>query len=420
MRRRFILLLCVAPVWLFGQDSVSVMLKAREHLNVLAGPEMYGRGYVKSGDSLAADYIQEQFKALGARPVLDSYLQEFSFAVNTFPYPLRVLLDERNLQPGVDYQLAPNSGSATGTYALERVDVLDLERSVNAIMKEPCKECAYWFDPPDTKDRDTAAFYRAAQELLADHAPVVVPQRDKLTWSVAREARKFPIVELRWSEDSFPANITLQVRNYLKQKHRARNVIAKVPAADRSKEYMVFVAHYDHLGMMGTEAMFTGANDNASGTAMLLSLAEHYAQNPPDVNVVFIAFAGEEAGLLGSEFFVEHPTIPLERIRFLIDMDIFGTGDDGITVVNATEHPKAFDLLKEIGERDGRLAKVKRRGPTQNSDHYWFTTKGVPAFFLYTMGGIAAYHDVHDLPETLPLTEFWDIRNTLIEFVEKL
>lgn len=419
MRKLFSFFVFLLPALLLAQDSASVMLKAREHLNALAGPEMYGRGYVKNGDGLAAEYLSEEFKKVGAQPILEGFFQEFEFPVNTFPYPLWVQLDEKELSAGTDYLLAANSGSAMGSFAIEVVNLDPLEDAVNAILKAPCVECAYWFDPPETKDRDTAMFYRAAKELLAAVAPVIAPQTDKLTWAVASEAKKFPILELLYNGDSIPKTIHLKVRNNLKQKHKTSNVMAMIPAAKKSKEYMVFTAHYDHLGMMGTDAMFTGANDNASGTSMLLSLAEYYANNPPDINVVFIAFAGEEAGLLGSNFFVQHPTFDLSKIKFLLNLDIFGTGDDGITVVNATEHLEAFELLKSIGEKDGRLAKVKKRGPTQNSDHYWFTTKGVPAFFIYTMGGITAYHDILDRPETLPLTEFWDIRNTLIEFVEE-
>ena len=80
----------------------------------------------------------------------------------------------------------------------------------------------------------------------------------------------------------------------------------------------MFSAHYDHLGMMGTTAIMNGANDNASGTAMMLTLMEYYSKNKPEYSLLFIAFGGEEAGLIGSKFYVENPTVPLKKIKSLL------------------------------------------------------------------------------------------------------
>jgi len=420
LRSKALLFLLAVSFSLSAQDSASVLTKAHEFVNVLSGPEMFGRGYVKDGDALAAEYLVEQFKALGADPIHDTYFQTFEFPVNTFPYPLRVELDTKELVPGVTFLLDPASGSTKGTYALVPVEMENIEEEVKDILKDPCKECAYWVGLPRTKDRDSLALFRSIRTSLPNVAPIVWVNNEKFTWGASTDTYEFPLIEVKFEGDTIPSVVQLDVRNYYKKVHEARNVIAMIPAKEKSNKFIVFSAHYDHLGMMGPTAMFPGANDNASGTVMLLTLAENYAAHPADVNIVFIAFAGEEAGLIGSRYFVDHPTIPLDKIDFLINLDIFGTGDEGITVVNATAHEKEYELLKEIGERDGRLAKVKKRGPTQNSDHYWFTTKDVPAFFIYTMGGIKAYHDIYDRPETLPLTEYYDIYRTLTEFVERL
>ncbi len=172
--------------------------------------------------------------------------------------------------------------------------------------------------------------------------------------------------------------------------------------------------------MMGKNTYFPGANDNASGTAMLLYLAKYYTTHKPKYNIVFMSFGAEEAGILGSKYYTEHPLFPLEKIKFLTNLDLAGTGDEGITVVNATLHKKEFKKLGKINLKKDYLEKVKLRGPAANSDHYWFTQKGVPAFFIYTLGGIKAYHDVFDKAETLPLTEFTDYSKLLIEFFGKL
>ena len=128
----------------------------------------------------------------------------------------------------------------------------------------------------------------------------------------------------------------------------------------------------------------------------------------------------EEAGLLGSKYFTEHPLVPLKNIRFLLNTDLAGTGEDGITVVNATEFPKEFALLNEVNDQQHLLKKINVRGKAANSDHYFFTEKGVPAFFFYTMGGITAYHDVLDKSATLPLNEHEDLFKLVVGFNNKL
>ena len=120
---------------------------------------------------------------------------------------------------------------------------------------------------------------------------------------------------------------------------------------------------------------------------------------------------------MGSKYFTEHPLVPLKNIRFLLNLDMEGTGVDGITVVNATEFPKEFKWMQDINNKQHYLAAVNPRGKAANSDHYLFTEKGVPAFFFYTLGGIKAYHDVFDRPETLPLNKVNDIQQFIEAFV---
>jgi Zn-dependent M28 family amino/carboxypeptidase len=170
---------------------------------------------------------------------------------------------------------------------------------------------------------------------------------------------------------------------------------------------------------MGQETYFPGANDNASGTAMLLELAHYFVEHPmKKVNVVFMSFAGEEAGLIGSHYYVEHPLFPLEKIKFLTNVDIMGSGEEGITVVNATKFPAEFSALQQINKNEEYLVKIGSRGPAANSDHYFFTEAGVPAFFIYTMGPNKHYHDVEDTYKELSFSEFGDLYRLLIDFAE--
>jgi Zn-dependent M28 family amino/carboxypeptidase len=95
-----------------------------------------------------------------------------------------------------------------------------------------------------------------------------------------------------------------------------------------------------------------------------------------------MAFSGEEIALLGSKYYTEHPLFPLANIRFLVNMDIMGTGDEGITVVNGTIYKSAFDDLVKINDREHLLKLVKLRGETANSDHYFFYKNHVPSLFI--------------------------------------
>jgi Zn-dependent M28 family amino/carboxypeptidase len=172
--------------------------------------------------------------------------------------------------------------------------------------------------------------------------------------------------------------------------------------------------------MMGADALFPGANDNASGVALLLSMVKHYSVNKPKYSVVFIAFSGEEIGLLGSQYFTDHPLFPLKKIKFLINFDLAGTGDEGIQVVNGKKYQSKFDLLTSINKERSLLPQIKIRGEACNSDHCMFHMKGVPCFYIYTLGGIQAYHDIYDKGETLPLTEFQDYFTLMAEFINRI
>ena len=97
-----------------------------------------------------------------------------------------------------------------------------------------------------------------------------------------------------------------------------------------------------------------------------------------------------------------------------------GSGEEGITVVNATLFEKEFKELQAINDENKLLAQVKSRGPAANSDHYWFTQAGVPAFFIYTMGPNKNYHDVFDLYENLSFVEYQDITTLLVEFTKRI
>ncbi len=362
-----------------GQD----LLFARKIVDTLTSKYFWGRGYTNDGMAKAAHYLSEQFKAFGLQPFKGkSYLQSFTYPVNTFPGKMEITVNGKKLLPGKDFIVSPDSRVFKGEVELVK--------------------------------KDSTHYINAENR-------VVVSLENKLTWSVAAEAEDFTTIKLdRQSIDRDPRLIKINIENKIINAFKASNVCGYVKGTLQPDSLVVFTAHYDHLGGMGADTYFAGANDNASGISLLLGLAKHYAENPPRYSVVFICFAGEEAGLLGSKYFTEHPLIPLQKIRFLTNVDLVGTGVEGITVVNATEFAKEFEWLKQINAEHQLLAKINARTKAANSDHYWFTEKGVPAFFIYTLGGIKAYHDVFDKAATLPLNEYEDLLKLIVGFNKKL
>ena len=402
-----------------AQDALTV--RARAWLDTLCSPAFHGRGYVNDGDRLASEWIAAKFRAFGVKPLKADFYQPFQFNVNSFPDSMRVAIDGRSLAAGAEFIVDAESGSANGSYTLVHITPADLQgperRSMTMGVLLGKAACVHW---PGTRNADSLRLFRQWERELMDHCVVVKPAQ-KLTWSVATDARRFPLIEVAAEvlTDSSSA-VALHVRNSMRSRHSARNVLGMVKG--KGSEWVVVGAHYDHLGRMGSEALFPGANDNASGTAMLLSLAEHFAgmKSKPKHNILFIAFAGEEAGLIGSEWCAVDRPIDWKDVRMMINLDILGTGDDGIMVVNATAQPKAFDQLVAINGAKGYVKEVKARGPACNSDHCHFVKRGVPAIYIYTLGGVAHYHDVHDRAETLPLNEFADLHALLREFIQAL
>ena len=132
-------------------------------------------------------------------------------------------------------------------------------------------------------------------------------------------------------KDSFPGeknHIEVDIENRFFKAFKSQNLCGYVQGTQFPDSFVVFTAHYDHLGAMGKDAYFPGANDNASGVSMLLNLARYYKAHPAKYSVVFLFFSGEEAGLLGSKYYSEHPLFPLSTIKFLTNLDLLGTGDD--------------------------------------------------------------------------------------------
>jgi Zn-dependent M28 family amino/carboxypeptidase len=110
----------------------------------------------------------------------------------------------------------------------------------------------------------------------------------------------------------------------------------------------------------------------------------------------------------------------LKNVRFLLNLDIMGSGEEGITVVNSTLFPNEFALLEKLNSEGNYMSQIKKRGPAANSDHYFFTEAGVPAFFFYTMGPNKHYHDVFDTYDELSFKAFENLSVLIEKFLSGL
>jgi len=197
----------------------------------------------------------------------------------------------------------------------------------------------------------------------------------------------------------------------------ASNVIATIKGADPSLKEIIICAHYDHVG--GYESCFIpGANDNATGVSMLIELFHYYSTHQPKRNIKFIAFAGEETGLIGSYNYVEKND--LSSLHFVLNLDLYGAGSEGITVVNGKTFKDQFNILTTINNDSNLVTKIRARGEAANSDHYYFSKKGIPAFFIYSNGHVGGYHNIKDTPEKLEKGYFNSLFTIIRYFLDSL
>ncbi|WP_295961710.1 M28 family metallopeptidase [uncultured Xanthomonas sp.] len=189
------------------------------------------------------------------------------------------------------------------------------------------------------------------------------------------------------------AKLSVDLKSTIAEK-TSRNVVGVLPGSSRADEAVLYMAHWDHLGKHEGEPgdnIYNGAVDNATGVAGILEIAEAFAhqQPKPERSVVFLAVTLEESGLLGSKYYVAHPTFPLNKIAGVINLDampVAGRAKD--LVVNGFGSSQLEDMLKPIAAAQGRVLHAEdapQSGFYFRSDHFNFAKAGVPA--LYIDGG---------------------------------
>jgi aminopeptidase YwaD len=211
----------------------------------------------------------------------------------------------------------------------------------------------------------------------------------------------------------------------VRERGTTANVIAVLPGTDaRLKDEAIVVgAHYDHLGRGGEGSLapdavgtiHPGADDNASGTAAVMALARAFAaQGGLPRTLVFVAFAGEEMGLLGSEAYVRHPAFPLDRTDLMVNLDMVGRLREGKLYVSGVDSAKDLRALVSGAAQGLPLTPALRGDPYSPSDHTSFYAAGRPVLFLFT----GAHSDYHRPGDTWDKVDAQGLR-TVTEFAAR-
>jgi len=228
---------------------------------------------------------------------------------------------------------------------------------------------------------------------------------------------------------SFPvqgARVRLKV-NLQRERVMDANVIGFLEGSDPQLkgEVVVVGAHYDHMGVSvtkdGQQVIFNGADDNASGTAGLLELAQYFAANRHRIkrSLLFIAFGAEERGLIGSHHFVENPTVPLERIVAMVNLDMIGRlRNDTLYLLGVESSPVWKELITEINAQFNFTLRDSP-GIFGASDHFPFYNKGIPVLFFFT-GMHENYHRPSDDWDTLNYEGMEKLLHMVAAIVERI
>jgi Zn-dependent M28 family amino/carboxypeptidase len=431
------------------------------HIKYLASDELKGRGSGTPGNNEAGDYIAGRFKAAGLKPAGENgtFFQKFSVFTGITLGTENALSFKQGKQTRtlkLSEEFMPLSSSANASanapvvfagYGISQADLgyddykgLDVKGKIVIVLRHtPDGDDNGKFGPyaPITAKTMTAREKGAAGILLVtgpmgDHpenfgklslgsgpldsgVPAAFVKRQVVEELLAPQRATLSDLQVAMAHGS-PRSFALSgVRasmrmNLLRQNAPTRNVIGMLEGSDPKlkNEVVVIGAHYDHLGMGGEHslaesdkpAIHHGADDNASGTAGVMELAQYFGAHREKLgrSVVFMAFSGEEIGLIGSANWVKKPTIPLERVSAMVNLDMIGRMRNDTVQVIGTDSSPAWKELLEEADKPYHL-QLKTGGSlgigVGGSDQQSFYVKDIPVLFFFT-GVHPDYHRPSD------------------------
>ena len=399
----------------------------RADVSFLASDRLAGRGTGEPGNALAAGHVASRFAALGLTPgaSTNQWLQPFKVAMGNRPRSSSTIkIDGRGIKGSSSVMVHPRSGS--GNVAANIVAASPGAALKGAIAVVPL--------PPDSGLIKQAGLVAAARDAGAVGVILLADKNPDGAFGIHVEGPGadygLPVVVMLKS--AFSPSGRLPERGSLSLtmvpfEVTTNNVIGVLPGTDPqlSKEVVVVGAHLDHLGMGGASslsdskspAIHHGADDNASGTSALIEIASILSSpaNRPKRTVVFIAFSGEELGLLGSVHYVKNPVYAIKDTVAMVNLDMVGRMKD-------KSRFSLFCVKKSTG-----LESVKRSGlnvvledsTSGGSDHQPFQAAKVPVTFFFT-GLHADYHRPSDTVDKLDIDGIAKVSQLAARVVERV
>ncbi|HET6251338.1 MAG TPA: M28 family peptidase [Tepidisphaeraceae bacterium] len=434
-------------------------------------------GLERSAQRIADDFQKLGLKPV---PGLDGYFQPFKMTMSSSVDPSTALSDgQTSYKVGTDFGVIPFSGEGTfegdvvfagygissKKYNYDDYAGIDVKGKVVLVLRfEPHNEKGTsrfvtdgWSDEAHLDSKVQAAVDHGAKAIVMVNPPTYTPA-DALVpfsrtagiggdgqasvpfiqihenvadaWLKQAGAKDLKTLQADIDKDQKPASVVLdnvKIKGLVairRDRKDVKNVVAMVPGTGKSHEYLIVGAHYDHLGWgspfslaHGVHAIHHGADDNASGTSAMLKIADHFAHaKPGEKTIIFMAFTGEEEGLIGSQYFVSHPPIRLNKVVAMLNLDMVGRISKNVLYVGGQGTAPSFDaFLKEANEDSPLVLKSIGRGGLGPSDHMTFAMKKIPVLFLFS----GMHIDYHRPTDTADKINYQGIDET-VKFSVKL
>lgn len=415
----------------------------RKHLTVLASDEYEGRETGKKGQELAAAYIQQSFKEDGCSyvPGMSEFQQTFE-VIETTPGGT-VLFGKKELVFKTDfvymsakrkvdlsqlpvYTLASVPTEPTADFVLiHPLKGMDIRAELDEIRKNQSKKTkAIVLVTPNYKDlydymehNVTTKTMRLKEAAAKEEVPVILVRAESLAGTMSK---KYAYLLGKGEQKKVKKGKTLGLLtaklNTEEAILKSSNVLAYIPGSDPilAKEVVVLTAHYDHIGI-DKGVVYNGADDDGTGTVALLEIAEAFMAakrdgNAPRRSILIMTVSGEEKGLLGSSYYVNHPIVPLEKTIADLNIDMIGRNDiahekesDYIYIIGS--NMLSTDLHNVNEKANERYTQLKldykfnsKEDPNQfyyRSDHYNFAKNNIPSIFYFS-GVHEDYHQPTD------------------------
>ena len=449
MKRKFVLI----PVLLIFALGVVAQQPARiqQDVKYLASDELEGRLTGSKGATEAADYIAAEFRRVGLKPLTTGYKQKF-------PYVARVSLGKTNsflfgkekLNVGVDWLPLGFSSSATvaGDVVFVGYGITASELNYNdysAVNAKGKIAIAKQGTPDgDNPHGQFARFERVRWKAVAARnagakALILIAREDnfrddrltELAYDNSAGDAGLPVIVIsRQAADRIMGlqNVAISLTtDIVRDETPAYNVAGMLEGSDPllKNEVIIIGAHYDHLGRGGEGSgslaprsgdIHHGADDNASGTAGVLELARLFTTQKarPKRTLVFVAFSGEEEGLLGSNYYVNHPLLPLANTVAMINMDMIGRMKDHRLIIDGVGTAKEWrDIISADTDKSFQLT-LNEDGFCP-SDHSSFYAKQLPVLFFWT----GTHNDYHKPSDTFDKINY-DDEARILEMVARI